>query len=78
MDKPVSPCSPACEARRVGCHGESCPYGWGQYERDMNAWRAWRADQMRAGDAWRSGSPMTPARRKGLIRTLKRKKRGLK
>lgn len=27
------PCRRDCDARGPGCHGESCPYGWAEYEK---------------------------------------------
>lgn len=33
MDKPKSPCKKDCKYRGVGCNGDSCPYGWAEYER---------------------------------------------
>jgi len=33
MKVPTAPCGKHCPDRAPGCHGESCPHGWVEYER---------------------------------------------
>lgn len=28
-----SPCAKDCPDRKAGCHNESCPHGWAEYEK---------------------------------------------
>lgn len=75
MDKPVSPCRAECPDRNEHCHNESCPHGWAMYEKRMAEYRDWRAAQAGSGAKWMDGSPMTAARRAGVLRELRKKNR---
>lgn len=71
MDKPKSPCKKDCEHRSVGCHGDSCPYGWEEYEKKSIAFAKYVAKNRERRFATR---PITEANKQFTHRIVMDKK----
>lgn len=72
MNELEPPCRRDCDARRAGCHAESCPYGWAEYERAKLAELTRRQQTLVRHDAAR---PVTAARQAAVHSSCMREKR---
>ncbi len=69
------PCRRDCDARRAGCHGESCPYGWAEYEAKKRAAARAREEAVILREATRPVTAGKLAKARGAAMEEKRGKR---
>lgn len=75
MERPICPCKQDCDARSARCHNETCPYGYGEYEKQMKVWVAEKDKEFAKRPA---NATMTAGKKSNIHNDFMRRKRSNK